>query len=378
MSDENIYERQKREKLEKYIQTFQALLDKNPDNPVLDHFSLSDAQELTVRYDAGIWSGHVPPHASPEHFFRTCSMRTYELEEAITEGPVLSLNIDGVLSLGEMNGRHSNRPNGFYRYTAGVQDRTVVWHPRLLDWLGELNDTYAQIAWNSSWFNVSGQMGACIGAEFAENWGLLSSKPEVPGRERFSEKTLRGYCGVALDVPLAMVDDQFLGDPSVRDLISARSAPTLVLIPNPAIGLGRTAVDLLLEFATDPWQEKFSASEPLLIYASKKLRWADGWPEKDKVEDEPEGWTGSKKQLRPDEQSVMYELANTIGHSRYLKYYCGKGVVEDSNLLELLDRAGIAVREGKSVTAASPDQPECVKFRRMLKYHRFVERWFRR
>ena len=73
------------------------------------------------------------------------------------------------------------------------------------------------------------------------------------------------------------VDDHFcVAAPDLLKRLYERPAPTIVISPDPVIGLGGALVDVLLEFAADPLHPRFAARHPWVMYADPALRWGSG------------------------------------------------------------------------------------------------------
>ncbi len=74
---------------------------------------------------------------------------------------------------------------------------------------------------------------------------------------------------VAKDTPLAVVDDQLCAEDALflEKLFCLREAPTLVISPDPAVGLGGALVEILCDFAAFPGKARFEGRFVWVIYA---------------------------------------------------------------------------------------------------------------
>lgn len=200
----------------------------------------------------------------------------------IEEGPVLLLDIDGVCApfgLGNPRFDAAVPPRGFRR------SHDWTWHPQLTHWLAELEAGFRHIAWISSWRALCASFAVTVRYEPAVTWPALA--PDV------GPKINGCLYWVGDETPLAVVDDHFCVEPpqKLRDLYE-RPAPTLVISPDPVIGLGRALVDLLLEFAADPRDPRFASRHPWVMYADPDLRWGAG------ADLDPRGWPSERGRLR--------------------------------------------------------------------------------
>ena len=198
------------------------------------------------------------------------------------EGPVLGIGIDGVCI--PRNGAFDMRPPGFHCRPETARGLGPRWHPRLGSWLDKLDNAFPLVLWISSWGKDSTSMGASAGSRAAARW-YWKMKPTF-GYER------SWYNTVPPDIPLALIDDHLGGDRLVP-LIRARSASTLVIAPNPRIGLGQALVDLLCEFAADPERPEFRAQHAWRFYSDPELAWK-------KPTADPYPWPTPDGHLRPD------------------------------------------------------------------------------
>ena len=195
---------------------------------------------------------------------------------------MLLLDIDGVCApfwLGNPRFDATAPPRGFRR------GPDAAWHPQLPGWLAALEAEFRHTDWISSRRALSARFAGAVGYEPAVTWPTLApdTGPKIAGCLYW----------VSDETPLAVVDDYFCVEPPQRlaDLCERR-APTLIVSPDPVIGLGRALVDLLLEFATDPQDPRFASRHPWVMYADPDLRWRSG------ADPDPRGWPSERGGLR--------------------------------------------------------------------------------
>ena len=233
-----------------------------------------------------------------------------EPEGMIEEGPVLVFDLDGVCA--PYTG--CDNKTGAYRFHRKMlppgwggagQDN---WHPLLPSWMAELENAFRHVAW----FSSAGRRGCwCysrdIGHAPAMEWPWLGL--DHPKLSDWYRSKLGAVCTwIASDVPVALLDDWIVyweGDersaPDMARLL-ARPGPVFAVSPDPAMGMGRALVDLLLDFAADPHAARFQPRHAWVIYADPELRWESG-----SLED-PAGWPterGRLRQIREDERDYF-------------------------------------------------------------------------
>ena len=207
-------------------------------------------------------------------------------DSMITEGPLLCLDIDGVCApLGkDYRFDFENPPPGF------LERMVTQWHPAMKDWFEQLDKAYRQVTWISSWNTMCAGFAQDVEYAPGQDWSSLFPPPG------YSKERRKIYCcmkWIDEKVPLAIVDDHFcISKEEELDQLYSRSGPTLVISPDRVIGLGQALVDLLVEFANDPWQPQFAPRHPRVMYLDRRLKWEDG-----SIPD-PQGWPTARGGLR--------------------------------------------------------------------------------
>ena len=240
-------------------------------------------------------------------------------DSMITEGPVLCLDIDGVSSPLGQGGRFDieNPPPGF------LADGVMQWHPALKDWFEQLEKSYRQVTWISSWNTMCAGFAQDVGSAPGQSWPtLFSLYDEVP-----SEKCRKIFCcmkWIDEKVPLAVVDDHFcIFDEEELDRLYSRSGPTLVISPDKMIGLGQALINLLVKFANEPWQSRFEPRHPWVMYSDKRLKWEDGSTL------DPKGWPtergGLRKMRLHEERYFESESGHSLQDLEEYVYACLRG-----------------------------------------------------
>ena len=194
-----------------------------------------------------------------------------------TKAPLLCLDIDGVIS----------PTGGTYRYHEGgfipgfieisIQQQEQM-HPKMKEWIETLTWAFRQnCIWLSSRTSSS--------ADFAQNAGLVDTlqweylcpvrKKKVP--KEIYIKVEKIIQGVKPKVPVAAVDDMLSRHKRYKslDMLFDRKGPTLVIAPDPSIGLTRDMVDTLCRFAKDPYAPEFQKKE-VIEGRNYDLAWP--WP----------------------------------------------------------------------------------------------------
>lgn len=154
------------------------------------------------------------------------------------ERPLLFVDIDGVL-----NPYDGECPDGFREHWLFPDDEEPVRVCQLHSgWLHELAERY-DLAWGSSWTAANREtLGTVLDlppfvAAVSLPTGQFDPALKVPAVDL-----------VAADRPLAWIDDLLTDD--ADQWARARSTPTLLVPINPATGLQREHVDVLLDWAT--------------------------------------------------------------------------------------------------------------------------------
>ena len=209
---------------------------------------------------------------------------------ALQGGPVLALDIDGVCSpVGEQVDRYDiDAPTpGFVDVTRQLASVVQV-HPALPDWITTLDQAFAQCAWVSTWRRRCRYFAEAAGLDQACEWPCLMpvDDPPVPGAPLpfYKLEAARGW--VSPETPVAIVDDHLCPDEhfdsyELREetevstaLFVQRPGPTLLIAPDPHVGLTRPIVDLLCRFAQAPYDAAFG----LRCTLSPDRHWWVQWP----------------------------------------------------------------------------------------------------
>src|SRR5439155_9928283 len=149
--------------------------------------------------------------------------------------PLLFMDVDGVLN------PFPATPDGFdeFAFFPG-EDEPVRLTPVHGEWLVELGEVF-EIAWATGWGDHANRI-------LAPHFGLPEYPVVVVRSTRFDPAdkvpAVAAYAG---ERPAAWVDD--IVTPEARAWAARRAAPTLLLAVDPAVGLVRSQVDELLEWA---------------------------------------------------------------------------------------------------------------------------------
>ena len=206
----------------------------------------------------------------------------------LSGGPVLCLNIDGVLSpLGQDNRYDQDAPTPGFVPVPGVGDSMRV-HPTLPVWIAELEHAFAHCAWVSTWRERCGRFAERAGLQGAADWPYLMpvDEPPVPGPSLSSHKLEAVRAWVTPETPVAIVDDQLVEQVDYEDediqtlgsiaLFVERLGPVLLIGPDRQIGLTRPIVDLLCRFTRDPHDTAFNLRCALKPDSDWWVQWP--WP----------------------------------------------------------------------------------------------------
>jgi hypothetical protein len=149
--------------------------------------------------------------------------------------PLLLLDVDGVLN------PFPDTPEGFDEHAFFPGEAEPVRLARVHgDWLRELGDVY-EIAWATGWGEHANRL-------LAPHFGLPKYPVVVVPSTRFEPADkVPAVAAYAAERPVAWVDD--IVTPEARAWEATRTAPTLLLEVDPAVGLVRTQVDELLAWA---------------------------------------------------------------------------------------------------------------------------------
>ena len=215
-------------------------------------------------------------------------VRTEPMQGQFKQGPVLCMDIDGAAAPTGSNARFDvdNRPKGFVTFEVGVFPLAV--NPALPVWMAELEQAFAHCAWVSDWGPECIRFAQGAGLDGAAHWPRLSASPAQVGTPLTWHKLDRVRCGVDPETPVAIVDDSMapqtghdpMDDHIVQDIVRfmQRPGPTLLLAPAQEIGLTRPLVDLLCQFARNPWDPVFASREVRRCHPDRRMRWPDPLP----------------------------------------------------------------------------------------------------
>ena len=216
-------------------------------------------------------------------------VRTQPVQGQFKQGPVLCMDIDGAAAPTGSNSRFDvfNRPQGFITFEVG--DFPLAVHPALPGWFDELEQAYAHCAWVSDWGPECILFAQGAGLARAALWPHLEAPMDLPPDAPLTWHKLDGVrCGVHPEVPVAIVDD-FMAPQTGRDAeanyikqdiirFAQRPGPTLLLAPTQEIGLTRTLVDLLCQFARNPQAPVFATRDVHRCHPDYGMRWPDPLP----------------------------------------------------------------------------------------------------
>jgi hypothetical protein len=153
----------------------------------------------------------------------------------VSAKPLLFMDVDGVLN------PFPSTPDGFdeFAFFPG-EDEPVRLTPVHGEWLVELGEVF-EIAWATGWGDHANRI-------LAPHFGLPEYPVVVVPSTRFDPAdkvpAVAAYAG---ERPAAWADD--IVTPEARAWAARRAAPTLLLDVDPAVGLVRSQVDELLEWA---------------------------------------------------------------------------------------------------------------------------------
>ena len=152
--------------------------------------------------------------------------------------PLLLMDVDGVLN------PFPDTPEGFVEHVFFAGEAEPVRLAQVHgDWLRELGEVY-EIAWATGWGEHANRL-------LAPHFGLPAYPVVVVPSTRFvPADKVPAVAAFAGNRPVAWVDD--IVTPEARAWEARRSAPTLLLEVDPAVGLVRPQVDELLAWASAP------------------------------------------------------------------------------------------------------------------------------
>ena len=186
-----------------------------------------------------------------------------DVQEIIDQGPVLSLDIDGVLSPMSHNLCRSPFPTTPPGFVCGV--RGAETHQTMNDWLCRLAAVFPTIVWNSSWGGSARGFAQSTGLTVAVDWPNIHAnlswkyKPREFLDPPNNEKLHGLMTKINPHLPLAVLDDHHVGyklHAKAGECLLSRPGPTLVVAPNPQVGIGVAMVDKLVDWAREPYHTR--------------------------------------------------------------------------------------------------------------------------
>jgi hypothetical protein len=152
--------------------------------------------------------------------------------------PVLLLDVDGVL-----NPYGGACPAGYAEHALFPDDdEPVRVCPAHGEWIAELAGPY-EVVWATGWGHAANRL---LGPLLDLPALPVVEFPTVPFAPELKVPVIDRYVGAR---PAAWIDD-LLG-PAARDWAADRTAPTLLLPADPAVGLTRPTVDAALSWARE-------------------------------------------------------------------------------------------------------------------------------
>ena len=216
-------------------------------------------------------------------------VRTQPVQGQFKQGPVLCMDIDGAAAPTGSTARFDvdNPHKGFVTFDVGEFPLAV--HPALPGWFTELEQAFAHCAWVSDWGSACILFAQGAGLARAALWPYLEAPMDLPPDAPLTWHKLDGVRrGVHPEVPVAIIDD-FMAPQTGRDAeadyikqdiirFAQRPGPTLLLAPAQEIGLTRSLVDLLCQFARNPQDPVFATREVHRCHPDVRIRWPDPLP----------------------------------------------------------------------------------------------------
>ncbi len=195
---------------------------------------------------------------SPDPKYPVDRKSSTDVQEIIGQGPVLSLDIDGVLApVRQGRSPFPTTPPGFVCGAIGAEV-----HQAMNDWLCRLAEVFPTIVWNSSWGGKARQFAQSTGLTVAVDWPSIygeliwGNEPKEFLDPPNDQKLHLLMTMIDPHVPLAVLDDQHVGNrfnDSAGECLLSRPGPTLVVAPNSQVGIGASLVDKLVEWAREPY-----------------------------------------------------------------------------------------------------------------------------
>jgi hypothetical protein len=158
--------------------------------------------------------------------------------------PLLLIDIDGVISLFGFN--VARRPPGRFLLVDGVPHFLST---AAADLVNELRDEF-ELVWCSGWEEKADEyLPLVLGLPAGLAHLTFETGPVVPGavRRHWKLAAIDQYAGP--DRPLAWIDDAH--DASCHAWVAGRSAPTLLVGTDPAVGITPADVDRLRAWAAE-------------------------------------------------------------------------------------------------------------------------------
>lgn len=163
--------------------------------------------------------------------------RSGESPERVAARPILFVDVDGVISLFDL--ADSARPRGALHWIDGVEHCIPAELPIRLERLSRR----FELVWATGWeHRANERLAPLLG--LAELPTLTFDGPAVFGTARWKLDAIGDYAGQR---PAAWVDDSLDGE--CLEWARRRSAPTLVIRAESAVGLTEAHVDELLSWA---------------------------------------------------------------------------------------------------------------------------------
>ena len=204
----------------------------------------------------------------------------------ITKGPVLCLDIDGVVSPLAQDPRFHFRayPEGFIN-VEGMPGGPSTVHPALPRWLAALEERFTTCLWVTTWRYRARWLMDALELAGPAGWPYILpiDTPHFPGDHIDFYKLEAARAWVDPAVPVAIVDDHLGGSDSWGgrnarkedvDAFLTRPGPALLLAPDEHIGLTDNIVDELCRFARDPNADEFTGRTDVTVHDDdRRIQW---------------------------------------------------------------------------------------------------------
>ena len=204
----------------------------------------------------------------------------------ITKGPVLCLDIDGVVSPCAQDRRFNINayPEGFINVEGAISYPVQV-HPALPRWLAALEEHFTTCLWVTTWRYRARWLMDALELAGPAGWPYILpiDTPHFPGDHIDFYKLEAARAWVDPAVPVAVVDDHLGGLDSWDrgcaskedvDAFLTRPGPALLLAPDEHIGLTDNIVDELCRFARDPNADEFAGRTGVACRDSdRRIQW---------------------------------------------------------------------------------------------------------